>query len=912
MPPAKPAAKPAAKSPVRAKRAATSAAKTDVSAKKATVPAPKPAAPARLQFVFTKTSFRIDHPEWVLDDAEETLKKQFQENRARALFSLGFSDPAKAESTSLAFLRQVSTEFMKALTDMPELELARENTEVSLSYETSGRLLNSVPFGLGTEYITDAYLRRLFSLLNEEFSEEISAYQGTVQMFLAEKSQKLRVPERVFFHLVESDKDEPVPFAFLATYATKTEDGVIRHMPLSYALEEFRHDRGRLLTLLSCLNQASEVSELVGQIVASGEMFHPLRFTAEEAFEFLKDVPQIEGCGIICRVPNWWKRRYAGLSVNVKLGEERPSMLDGDSLIRMKPELSVDGIPLTKEEIDNLLKQTDGLAYLKGRWVEVNHARLEVLLEEVEKNKGDLSILQALRMETGIAEDVDIDGDIRITNGKWLGDLLARLRQPASLKQKTVPSTIRAELRPYQKTGYNWLMYMQSLGFGACLADDMGLGKTLQVLTWLDKMRKQNKDARVLLIVPASLLGNWQREAERFAPKISVSILHGQPSDVLRAMIVDAAAFLTITTYGMVNRLDALREIQWDALILDEAQAIKNPGTKQTRAIKKLTARQKVALTGTPIENDLTNLWSLFDFLNKGLLGTSDEFNVFAKQLESHPEGYQRLKNMVSPFILRRLKTDKMVISDLPDKMEQVDYVGLTKKQIVLYRKQVDALEMILSDDNISGIQRRGIVLATITKLKQICNHPDQFLGLDGFDPKESGKFGMLREICETISEKRERVLVFTQYKEITEFLSAYLEKIFGCKGFVLHGGTRIKRRTEMVEEFNSEEYIPYMILSVKAGGTGLNLTAANHVIHFDRWWNPAVENQATDRAFRIGQDKNVIVHKLVCEGTIEERIDAIINSKKELAENVIGAGGENWITEMGNKELMDLMRLSV
>ena len=866
----------------------------------------------RLQFIFTKTSFRIDHPEWTLSDEEEKLKNLFLENRARALFSLGFSDSTKAESASLAFLRQISTEFMKALTDMPELEIARENTEVTLSDEVSAKLLDCVPFGLGTEFITDLYLRRLFSLLNEEFSEEISAYQGTVQMFLAEKSQKLRVPERVFFHLVENDKDSENPFAFLATYATKTEDGVIRHMPLSYALEEFRHDRSRLLTLLSCLNQASDVSPLIAQIVASGEMFHPLRFTSQEAFEFLKSVPQIEDCGIICRVPNWWKRKYAGISVDIRLGEEKPSMLGSDSLIQMQPQLSVDGIPLTREEIEGLLKQTDGLAWLKGRWVEVNHARLEALLKEAEKHEGDLTIFQALRMETGIAEDVDIDGGVRITNGKWLGDLLSRLRQPASLQQKNVPSTIHAKLRPYQKTGYNWLLYMQGLGFGACLADDMGLGKTLQVLTWLDKMRKHNRFARVLLVVPASLLGNWQKETERFAPKISMDILHGQSSDVLDTLVREGDAFLTVTTYGMVNRLEALKEVRWDALILDEAQAIKKPGTKQTRAIKKLAADQRVALTGTPIENDLTNLWSLFDFLNKGLLGTSEEFHLFAKQLESNPEGYQRLKNMVSPFILRRLKTDRTIISDLPDKMEQVDYVSLSKKQIVLYRKQVKMLEEILSGDGISGMQRRGIVLATITKLKQICNHPDQFMGLEGYDPKESGKFGMLREICETISEKRERVLVFTQYREITDYLSAYLEKIFGCKGFVLHGGTRIKRRTEMVEEFNSEEYIPHMILSVKAGGTGLNLTAANHVIHFDRWWNPAVENQATDRAFRIGQDKNVIVHKLVCEGTVEERIDTLINSKKELAENVIGSGGENWITELGNKELMDLMRLSI
>lgn len=283
------------------------------------------AVPERLQFIFTKTSFRIDHPEWHLEETEEKLRKRFEENRARALFSIGFSDPAGSESPSLAFLRLVSTEFVKTLTDMPELEIARENVQVRLSEETGRRLLDSVPFGIGTEYITRPYLERLFALLNEEFSEEMSSWTGTVQMFLADKSQKIRVPERVFFHLVENESDTNHPFAFLATYATRAEDGSIRHMPLSYAMEEFRHDRSRLLTLLSCLNKASEVSELIAGFVTSGEMFHPLRFTAQEAYEFLKSIPQLEEIGIICRVPNWWKRRYAGLAVNVRLGENQPS-----------------------------------------------------------------------------------------------------------------------------------------------------------------------------------------------------------------------------------------------------------------------------------------------------------------------------------------------------------------------------------------------------------------------------------------------------------------------------------------------------------------------------------------------------------------------------------------------------------
>ena len=454
------------------------------------------------------------------------------------------------------------------------------------------------------------------------------------------------------------------------------------------------------------------------------------------------------------------------------------------------------------------------------------------------------------------------------------------------MRGRRVPATVKATLRPYQKTGFHWLSYMQEMGFGACLADDMGLGKTLQVLTWLDDMRRSDPEARVLLIVPASLLGNWKKEAERFTPAIEVQILHGMTSAAMKEL-ASSPPFLTITTYGMVSRLAALQERRWSAVILDEAQAIKNPGTKQTRAIKKLQADQRVAMTGTPIENDLTNLWSLFDFLNKGLLGSSDEFNLFAKQLEKNPEGYQKLKNMVSPFILRRVKTDKSIIADLPDKLETIDYTDLSAKQIVLYRKQVSELEKAISEAE--GMQRRGIVLSAITKLKQICNHPDQFLGQETYDPKESGKFAMLREICETIYEKRERVLVFTQYREITDHLAEL---------------------QEMAEAFNGEDYVPFMVLSVKAGGTGLNLTGANHVIHFDRWWNPAVENQATDRAFRIGQTKDVVVHKMVCTGTIEERIDTLISSKKELSENVIGAGGETWITELGDKELMELLRL--
>ena len=545
---------------------------------------------------------------------------------------------------------------------------------------------------------------------------------------------------------------------------------------------------------------------------------------------------------------------------------------------------------------------------LKGKWVQVDHEKLRALLDNVEKS-GSITLIEALRRQTGISEKED---GIAVTNGQWLSELLYRLREPKSIGNTSLPKDFRAKLRPYQKNGYKWLNYMGELGFGACLADDMGLGKTVQVLAYLDRLRNGEPDAHCLLVVPASLLSNWQKEAAKFAPELPLEVFHDGTaksiSEDLKSRSEEALPFLCITTYGMVARVEAFRRLHFRCLILDEAQAIKNPTTKQTRAVKEISADMRIAMTGTPIENDLINLWSLFDFLNRGLMGTAAEFREFAKKLTEHPEYYEKLRRMVSPFMLRRLKTDKSVIRDLPEKIEVLDYAPLSKKQAVLYRRVLTDLQDTL--EKVDGIQRRGIVLASIMKLKQICNHPAQYLDQTDYAEEDSGKFALLREICETIRDKRERVLIFTQFREIIPALQEFLTGVFGRKGCVLHGGTSVRERGRIVDAFQGENYVPYLILSVKAGGTGLNLTKASHVIHFDRWWNPAVENQATDRAFRIGQKNNVIVHKMVCKSTVEERIDEIIRSKKELAENVIGSGGENWITELSDEQLMNLLRL--
>jgi len=390
---------------------------------------------------------------------------------------------------------------------------------------------------------------------------------------------------------------------------------------------------------------------------------------------------------------------------------------------------------------------------------------------------------------------------------------------------------------------------------------------------------------------------------ERFTPDMHFYIAHG---NIGAGQLCDI--FLTVTTYGMIARDERFQSVNWDYIMLDEAQAIKNPSAKQTKAVKMLQGRYKIAMTGTPVENRFSDLWSLFDFINAGLLGNFSEFRKFTKSLSDSGTGYRRLRDMISPFILRRLKTDKTIINDLPDKIEAKEYVPLSKNQIALYRSLVKDLEKTLGESE--GIERKGVVLSALTKFKQICNHPDQYLGQSEYKEDLSGKFIYLRQLCETIYEKRERVLVFTQYREMTGPLSEFLSQIFHKKGLVLHGGTQVKKRTELVEQFNGENYVPFMVLSLKAGGVGLNLTAANHVIHFDRWWNPAVENQATDRAFRIGQNKNVMVYKFICSGTVEEKIDIMIEDKVKLAGDIIGDGGETWITEMTNEQLVNLFRL--
>lgn len=864
---------------------------------------------------FTSSGFVIEEDLLELQDPLKTWMMQFKADKYRALFHLGFLERAKWFSPSLEYLHHITELLIRKISQQADLEISRDYVQVELRNDEVERLKDEIPFAIGMEYIDADWIRRLWEGLLSVFRTEIRDYDGTVNRYFTDYNSNINVAGRVFFHLVEN-KEEQFPFAFMATYSTKTvKSKRAVHTPLKNALEEFKGEDKKLLNLISTVIKAAEKSSFISELLESGELFSPLKLTIEEAYIVLKEIALYEEAGIMCRVPDWWRKGSNSIRLSITVGEKEPSRVGLDAIMDFSPTLKIGDEPLTEKELRKFLNMAEGLIQYKGRWVEVSKDKLEALLQAFDKVKdlaeeGALSLRDAMRLELNGNELLNIPADeieVSVTNGQWLKTMKENLTQPAALPEVTTVPSFHATLRPYQRNGYQWLYQISEMRFGACLADDMGLGKTVQMIAYLEYARV-HYGGHALLILPASLIGNWQKEIDKFAPEMPYQILHKSELKAKEAIQIKEDYFLYITTYGMAVRLEELNNRKWDYLILDEAQAIKNPGTKQTKAIKQIPAKMRIAMTGTPIENRLGDLWSLFDFLNQGLLGTAKEFTDFAKELGDHSGGYARLRKMIQPFILRRLKTDKNIISDLPDKLEMNSYTTLSNKQVVLYKQLIRQIEEKLRDSE--GIERKGLILSSIMKLKQICNHPDQYVGREDFKPEQSGKFEQLREICETIREKRERVLVFTQFREITEPISDFLAGIFGKEGFVLHGGTSVKRRNEIVAQFNGEQYIPYMVLSLKAGGVGLNLTGANHVIHFDRWWNPAVENQATDRAFRIGQTKNVMVHKFVTKGTIEEKIDAILEEKRKLSGDILSTNGEQWITEYSNGELMELFAL--
>ncbi|MEB3277560.1 MAG: DEAD/DEAH box helicase [Lyngbya sp.] len=705
----------------------------------------------------------------------------------------------------------------------------------------------------------------------------------------------------------------------------------------THPVEAFVHNRRTIKrpqeTLLKGLGLASKLYPLIEPSLQEARP-HSCVLTPLQAYEFIKSVAwrfTDSGLGVILppslASQNGWANRL-GLSIQAATSNaKQKGGLGLNSLLNFKWELSIGGQTLSQTEFNRLVAQESPLVEVNGEWVELRPSDIKAAQAffSSRKDKLSLTLEDALRLSTGDSQMVEKLPVVNFEAGGKLEELLNTLTNNRSLAEIKTPTNFKGELRPYQARGVSWLAFLEEWGLGACLADDMGLGKTIELIAFLLYLQeKESLDAPVLLVCPTSVLGNWEREVKRFSPTLKVTVHHGDKRKKGKSFTSFAQKYdLIITSYPLTFRDEKeLKTVKWKGLVLDEAQNIKNPDAKQSKTVRNLEANFKIALTGTPVENRLSELWSILDFLNPGYLGQKQFFQRrFAIPIEKYgdTDSLQTLRSLVQPFILRRLKTDKDIIQDLPEKQENTVFCSLSTEQASLYQKIVD--QSLADIDSAEGIQRRGMILGLLVKLKQVCNHP---ILLDGKSTKtgknkienqtlsaqSSGKLQRFKEMLEELLSEGDRAIVFTQFAEWGKILQPYLEQQLNREVLFLYGATRKNKREEMIDRFQQDpQGPPIFILSLKAGGVGLNLTRANHVFHFDRWWNPAVENQATDRVFRIGQTRNVQVHKFVSYGTLEEKIHDLIESKKALAEQVVGAG-ENWLTELDTDQLRNLLIL--
>ena len=732
----------------------------------------------------------------------------------------------------------------------------------------------------------------------------------------------------VSFFLQSQDDESVVVEAsdvWLLTRDTAVIEGLTLESPQELLLGELGRASRYWKRLESALRETEPIEVMLG---------------TEQAYEFLREVrPVLVEQGITVEAPAWWDSPAGRLGARLRVsGDPLDALGEGvgsatsagearlglGALVNYHWEIAIGQTTLTLNEFEKFASKAAPLVRLGGRWVEVRPEDVEHAIKFIQENPGGkMELSEALRLayaadpkQTGIPVlGMEAEGWVASIFGGGAGEKL-------SLPQLETPASFKGTLRPYQQRGLSWLSFMERIGFGACLADDMGLGKTIQLLALMAYEREVAPEgervAPTLLIVPMSVVGNWVKEIQRFTPQLVAMVHHGPERRVGDEFVGGAlASDIVVTTYALAHRdRELIERVPWGRVVLDEAQFVKNPATKQSQAVRAFGVGRRVALTGTPVENRLSELWSIMDFLNPGYLGSAGQFRKrFAVPIERHrdPVRSQQLRGLVQPFVLRRVKSDPTVVADLPDKLESKEYAHLTPEQAQLYESCVQ--RMLGEVERTEGIHRRGVVLAGLIKLKQICNHPSQMLKDHDFrshapaDPARSGKTVRVLEMLHEVLAEGDKALVFTQFRQMGHLLGSMLRHELGREILFLHGGTSQGQRQQMIDRFQEDAEAPILVLSLKAGGVGLNLTAATHVFHFDRWWNPAVENQATDRAYRIGQTRTVQVHKFVVRGTLEERIDEMIESKTELAENIIGHG-ERWLTELDTDQLRDLLAL--
>jgi SNF2 family DNA or RNA helicase len=766
-------------------------------------------------------------------------------------------------------------------------------------------------------------------------NEELASFSSKMDSWTAELQPKaVEVPFRTCFRLETlAEDDEPWRLGF---FLQAKDD-----RSLLVPAEEVWRMKSRALTFLKkrlkdpqeqLLADLGRAARVLPQMEKSLERARPtgMELETEEAYSFLRQsAPLLEQNGFGVLLPPWWVHPGSRLGIKLRLKEAPkkesrigPALFGLNALVNYDWQLSLGDYALTEAEFAELARLKVPLIQIRGEWMELRPQEIEAAIQFFQKNRNrEMTLAEALRLARNLPSQrlPDVESPLPILGLQAEGqieEMLSALSDPGGRMEPVCPpQRFQGTLRPYQLRGVSWLLYLHSLGLGACLADDMGLGKTVELIAFLLHRRENENNeptdgpGPALLICPLSVVGNWQKELERFAPHLRVLVHHGlnrlSGHDFLQSV---AGKDVVITTYALAQKDEEdLSAVPWSHVILDEAQNIKNQAARQTQSIKRLKAEQKIALTGTPVENRLSELWSIMDFLNPGYLGSAESFRKdFALPIEKYKNKSrsEALRSTIQPFILRRLKTDPAVIKDLPDKIEMKVNCNLTPEQASLYAAVVE--EMLGRIESTEGIERKGQILAALTKLKQICNHPALFLQdgspLDG----RLGKLSRLEEMLYEAAAEGDRALIFTQFAGMGVMLRHDLQEKLGVEALFLHGKTSKKQRDDMIQRFQAGGS-PIFILSLKAGGFGLNLTAANHVLHFDRWWNPAVENQATDRAFRIGQKKNVFVHKFVCLGTLEEQIDQMIEQKKALAESVIGTG-EAWLTELSNDALRQML----
>lgn len=778
------------------------------------------------------------------------------------------------------------------------------NTRISLKHSQLGKLLMFKPF-----YLHEEWLQRLCT--EEHLPGEGKRWQELYQLYLnwrGEQEEQEKNAGRVCLRLEPSHEEKGWTVAY---YWMETTGQLVPWDELDPLL------KNRFLTELA---QAAEFYPVLAERWEWAPYGSPV--TMQEAHQFLKKAaPVLRTKGYAVLAPqSLLQPRSKWFSLQLQL--DSPELIGNgemglESLLSFRYQIALGDQKLSSEEWEKLTSSQESFYQINGEWILFDPDELKRSVQWVNqyKKKKELTLRDAVYFYA-LEEDRElVPMSVRsIEATGWIKDWFDWLKEGGKAEDYPLPINFKGELRPYQHVGMSWLLELRKWRMGACLADDMGLGKTIQFLSYLAYCKEQKGiDRPFLLICPTSVLGNWQREIQRFLPSLAVLVHHGPQRWTKEKFTEEALQYdLILTTYSLIQRDHAfLSPIRWEGVILDEAQHIKNPSSLQSKVIRKLKGGHRIALTGTPMENRLDELWSIFEFLNPGFLGSQTAFRrQFATPIEKQQDKkrMESLKRLIRPFLLRRSKTDPGIIQDLPDKVEKKEYCYLTGEQAAMYELVVK--ELMQKEKELTGLARKGIILSTILKLKQICNHPSLFLHHRSLQGKSSGKLSRMMDMVEEMISEDDRMLVFTQFSQMGLLLQQLLEEKFSLKIPFLHGGVSASGRDEMIQQFQRETGgPPILLLSLKAGGVGLNLTRANRVIHFDRWWNPAVENQATDRAYRIGQTRTVHVHKLICMGTIEEKIDLMIERKLGLVTDMMGKG-ESWITELSSQDLQELLTL--